>query len=238
MVERSEPTAAEQIPQSRIRWTATCRLVPSRYPSVGVLDRVASPADLEAVTEVEAWTNDRLSVELGILNTIPPDEWVLGEPMASVVMAAFCHPRPGGARFSGEDRGAWYASRTVETALAESVYHRTRELEEVGHFDVRMQMRLYHADFSTVFHDIRGGGRTWTPLLDPDSYVESQRTGRALLDGGSNGLVYHSVRHPGGVCIACFRPRLVRQVRVAAHYEFAWTGPTAPTIRRLAVRSR
>ena len=226
--------AAGLPPETHIRWTATCRMVPSRYPSVGVLDRVASPGDLDAVMEIEAWTNDRLSVELGILTTIPREEWIVGEPMASVVMAAFCHPRPDGARFSGSDRGAWYAGRTIDTALAESAYHRTREVEEVGHFDTRMQMRLYHADFATTFHDIRGGQRTWARLHAPDSYVESQRIGRALLDGGSNGVVYDSVRHPGGTCLACFRPRLVRRVRVAAHYEYRWDGSRMPTIRRLA----
>jgi hypothetical protein len=230
--------SAGVIPETRVRWTATCRLVPSRYPSVGVLDSIAAPADLEAVMELEAWTNDRLSVELGILSTIPRDEWVVGEPMASVVMAAFCHPRPGGARFSWNDRGAWYASRTVETALAESVFHRVRELEEVGHFDVRMQMRLYHADFSTTFHDIRGGGERWVQLYDPEAYVQSQRVGRILFDAGSNGVIYDSVRHPGGTCLACFRPRLVRRVRVAAHYEYAWSGGKVPAVRRLAARSR
>jgi hypothetical protein len=225
-------------PEIRIRWTATCRMVPSRYPSVGVLDRIAAPADLDAVMEVEAWTNDRLSVELGILSTIPEAEWVVGEPMASVVMAAFCHPRPGGGRFSGPDRGAWYAARTEETAVAESVYHRTRELEEVGHFDVRMQMRLYHADFAATFHDVRGPDPMRERLHAPDSYVDSQRVAHALFDAGSNGIVYDSVRHPGGTCLACFRPRLVRRTRVAAHYEYTWRGAKTPGIRRLAGRGR
>ena len=198
-----------------------------------MLDRIAGPGDLDAVMEVEAWTNDRLSVELGILSTLPRDEWLVGEPMASVVMAAFCHPRPGGGRFSGSERGAWYASRTVDTALAESVYQRTRELDEVGHFDVRMQMRLYHADFAASFHDVRGANVIWSSLHRPDSYVESQRFGRALLESGANGVLYDSVRDPGGTCLACFRPRLVRRVRVAAHYEYAWTGTRTPAVRRV-----
>jgi hypothetical protein len=228
---RAQPQTGDLPPETRIRWTGTCRLVPSRYPSVGVLDQIAAPGDLDAVMEIEAWTNDRLSVEIGILTTIPREEWIVGEPMASVVMAAFCHPRPDGARFSGSERGAWYAARTVDTALAESVFHRTREIEEVGHFDARMQMRLYHADFATTFHDVRGG---WAELHDPDSYVHSQQVGRTLLQAGSNGIMYDSVRHPGGTCLACFRPRLVRRVRVSAHYEYRWDGTRAPTIRRLA----
>src|SRR5881409_975057 len=79
--------------RSRIRWVRTCRLIATRYPSAGLFDRVARPADLDAVLELEAWTNDRISNELGLLQMIPRDEWVFG-PMGSVVMAAFCHPRP------------------------------------------------------------------------------------------------------------------------------------------------
>ena len=222
------------VPESTVRWTRACRLVPSRYPSAGIFDRIAAPEDLDAITELEAWTNDRISTELGILNIVPRDEWVVGQPMASVVMAAFCHPRPGGGRFSSAERGAWYAGRTVETSLAESIYHRTRELEEVGHLDTRVQMRLYHADFRAPFHDIREPSRRFTPLYDPDSYVASQQFARELLDAGSSGIVYRSVRHAKGECIACFRPKLVLKVRVAAHYELRWEGKREPRVTRLA----
>src|SRR6476646_9726807 len=130
-----------------VRWKATARLVPSRFPVAGLLDRVATAADLEALFELEGWTNDRISNELGLLHTIPESEWVAGTPMASVVMAAFCHPRPGGSRFSTEERGAWYAARSLAPAIAESVYHRTAELREVGGFETRVELRVYLADF-------------------------------------------------------------------------------------------
>jgi len=220
-------------PLSHIRWPGTSRLIPTRYPSTGLFDRVATPADLEAIFELDAWTNDRLNQEIGLLGTIPRDEWVYGRPMASVVMAAFCHPGPGGARFSDSRRGAWYAGRTLSTALAESIYRRTAELREIGHFDTRMQMRLYHADFSGLFHDVRAWERAWTPLYDPADYARSQELGRELLDAGSNGIVYRAVRHEGGECIACFRPRLVLNVRVAAHYEYRWEGTANPRVIRL-----
>jgi hypothetical protein len=220
-------------PTSRIRWTGASRLIASRYPSVGLFDRVSSAEDLEAILEVEAWTNDRISTHLGILHRVPRDEWIVGRPMASVVMAAFCHPRPGGARFSTSTRGAWYAARTIDTALAESVYHRTRELIEVGHFDTRMQMRLYHADVSATFHDLRGQRRAYSTCYDPDSYASSQRLASRMLEDGSNGIVYESVRHAGGECVACFRPRLVNRVRVVAHYEYRWDGTATPRVRKL-----
>jgi RES domain len=220
-------------PITRVSWTKTCRLVPSRHPTVGPFDGIASAADLDALIELEGWTNDRLSGELGILSNIPRDEWVVGRPLASVVMAPFCHPAPGGGRFSLENRGAWYAGRTLETAIAESVRHRTRELVEVGAFETRVEMRLYHADFKTALHDVRGRSPAFRKLHDPDDYEPSQALGQRLFAEGSNGVLYWSVRDRGGECLVCYRPRLVLNVRAAAHYEYRWLGSQAPKVRRL-----
>lgn len=206
----------------------TCRLVPSIYPSAGILDRVASPDDLPFIFELESWTNDRISNEIGILHRIPPDEWVTGRPMASVIMAAFCHPRPGGGRFNS-DRGAWYAGTELETAHAEIVYHRTREFLEVGVTEMRWQMRLYRADFDAPFEDVRRN----PALHDPNSYVASQAYARELLQAGSPGVFYRCVRRPGGECVACFRPKLVLNVRPDAHFEYRWEGRAPAAIRRM-----
>ena len=221
-------------PEVLFRWKGTARLVPSRFPVVGLFDRVAAAGDLEAIFELEGWTNDRISTELGILQAVPRDEWVVGQPMASVIMAAYCHPRPGGGRFSSDERGAWYAARTIDIALSESIYHRSRELAEIGVLEARMQMRVYLSDFSTRFHDLRGAD-TPAALYDPDDYSASQRFARQLLSAGSNGVVYRSVRHPGGECVGCFRPRLVKSVRIGGHYEYQWEGsPRRPAVLKLA----
>jgi hypothetical protein len=222
----------DPVRRSLVRWTGAARLVASRYPVVGLLDRVATPEDLDAVFELEGWTNDRINGELGLLHSIPRAEWVLGRPMSSVVMASFCHPRHGGGRFSSGDRGAWYAARRIETALAESIFHRTQELREIGAFETRAQMRVYLADFNARFADIRPAGAP-RPLYDPASYAASQQFGQEVLTSGGNGVVYRSVRDPGGECLACFRPALVRNVRAGGHYEFRWIGRPEPTVRRL-----
>ncbi|MDQ6700760.1 MAG: hypothetical protein M3Z36_11320, partial [Acidobacteriota bacterium] len=96
-------------PVTALHLKDTHRLVASRYPPVGILDVVADWHDLDLMFELEAWTNDRISTQLGYLHTIPRAEWVMGKPMSSVIMAAFCHPRAGGSRFNGPDRGSWYA---------------------------------------------------------------------------------------------------------------------------------
>lgn len=220
-------------PEIQLRRRRAHRLIPTRYPSAGILDRVASTDDLDAVFELESWTNDRVSTELGILFRIPREEWVIGAPMASVVMAAFCHPRQGGARFNGDDRGAWYASFALETAHAEAAYHRGRELAEVGITDARLQMREYRATFTGTFHDVRADLREHRALHDPLSYGASQRFAGELLASGANGVVYRSVRHHGGTCLACFRPSLVREVSIGGHFEYRWSGGADPAVRRL-----
>jgi hypothetical protein len=222
---------AQAVPEALVRWRGAARLIPSRYPVVGLFDRVVAQGDLEAVFELESWTNDRISTELGLLHSLPKEEWVVGTPMASVVMAAFCHPAAGGSRFSGEDRGAWYAARSMDTALAEAIHHRSREIGEVGGYETRMQLRVYLADFAARFHDVRTL-RGASSVYHPDDYSASQRLARTLLESASNGIVYRSVRHAGGECLACFRPRLVKNVRVGGHFEFRWEGQPEPLVRK------
>jgi hypothetical protein len=75
-------------PAIRIDRKNTSRLIPSRFPPAGILDTIASPQDLEHIIELEGWTNDRLSAELGAIMTVPAGEWVMGQPHATVIMAA------------------------------------------------------------------------------------------------------------------------------------------------------
>lgn len=214
-------------PIAQIDWRDTNRLIPSRYPTVGILDRVASPEDLEAVLALECLTDDRVRAEAGQIHRLPKQEWVLGQPMASVIMASFCHPRLSGGRFNSAHRGAWYAGRALETAQREVIYHRGRELAEVGLLEARMEMRLYLADFTGDFHDVREG---WDQVHEPDHYTASQQLADVLGEAGSSGIAYRSVRHKGGECVACFRPLAVKNVRPARHFAFVWQGAPEPLV--------
>jgi RES domain len=85
--------------------------------------------------------------------------------------------------------------------------------EEEGTYDD------YLADFSAELHDIRKN-KQFADCLAPSSYVASQRLAQRLLDAGSLGMIYPSVRRDGGTCLACFRPALVMNVRkVQVHVE-------------------
>ena len=52
----------------------------------------------------------------------------------------------------------------------------------------------------------------------------SRRLGRALRESGSDGVVYDSVRDPGGQCAGVFWPDCVAPFSQAAHYTYVWDG--------------
>jgi RES domain-containing protein len=67
--------------------------------------------------------------------------------------------------------------------------------------------------------------------LSPTSYVASQTLAALLLNQGSLGILYPSVRRPGGTCIACFRPSVVANVRKGYRYKLTWTPSRATFVR-------
>lgn len=198
-----------RVPLARARGR-THRLIASRWPTIGIFDTVATPADARDALVLESWTNDRVTAELDRLTHLPDDDWITGKPGATLVMAAFCYPAPGGGRFNTERLGAWYAAREVETSIAETVYHHTRRLalSALG-FQCTIQMRELRADVDARFHDIRGRRRSRPDLYDPDSYARSQPFGERVRAAGSNGVLFDSVRRRGGRNVAVFRPRLL-----------------------------
>jgi RES domain-containing protein len=198
----------------------THRLIPYRYSDRGrkVLDRLAVGDDrlLGQLIELEGATNDRLLGESGRLPGISAIELVSGFRLAHIVNAAFTHARPDGARFNGPTRGVWYAAFELLTSQTEVAYHRAVELREIQWKEEEVSPYIdYLADFRHEFHDIRRDP-DFAECLDPDSYEASQGLASRLLSSGSAGVLYPSVRHEGGVCIACFRPPLVLHVREGA----------------------
>ena len=192
---------------------------------------MARPEDLEAVFQLEGWSNDRLNSELGRLHHLPREDWVVGSPGATIVMAAFCHPAPGGGRFNDERLGCWYAAFALATAIAETVHHHTRRLlaSELG-CRARIQMREIQARLTARFHDIRGLRAERPELYDPDSYARSQAFAAALRAEGANGLLYDSVRHESGIAAAVFKPKLVRAPTRGDHFEYRWHGDPRPQV--------
>jgi hypothetical protein len=219
-------------PVRLIRRNDTHRLIPSRYSKTeeSVLTEIADDdAHLQDLFDLDHATNDRLLAENNVLPGIGIHELVFGVPYFRIVNATFCHPHPLGSRWSGPERGAWYAAFELETAQAEIAFHKWIELSEVGWTEEEVTYDDYLADFSAELHDVRRNKR-FADVLVPDSYVASQHLAQTLLDAGSLGIVYPSVRRRGGTCVACFRPALVMNVRKEKTYLFRWDGGPEPSV--------
>jgi hypothetical protein len=199
------------------------RIVPSRLPTIHLFERVADPSDWDALYRLESMTNPRIRDEVGELTLVPLADRVSG-PNASVIMAPFTHLAPSGTRFTDGSYGAYYAAESIDTAIAETRYHRENFLRATEQPPMELEMRCYLADVSSPLHDLRGRTAELPGIYDPDSYAESQKLGRQLKDAGSNGIAFDSVRRPGGECVALFRPRLVQNVRQSVHLRYAWDG--------------
>ena len=160
------------------------------------------------------------------------DELVFGVQNFRIINAAYTYARPEGSRFNDGERGAWYCAFAPDTALAEVIFHKTVEYVEINRFDDSVTYQSLLADFNAGFHDLRGL-EAFKACLDPDSYIASQALAAELLEAGSMGIIYPSVRHPGGTNLACFRPALVGNVRKAQTYRLTWAGSPQPAVEIL-----
>ncbi|AMW35903.1 RES family NAD+ phosphorylase [Haematospirillum jordaniae] len=215
-------------PVCRVEWNPGWRIIPSRFPPVNLFERVTDPSDLEAVIELECMTNPRLRDAVGDIRLVPPQDRISG-PGTSVIMAAFTHLNPEGSRFATSSYGVFYAAYALETAIKETSYHRSRFMGATRQPPMELDMRAYVVTVSADMIDLRGCQKTHPGLYDPDSYAASQAIAGTLRAQGENGLVYNSVRHRGGECIAAFRPCVLSDCRQERHLCYVWDGRSIST---------
>ena len=182
----------KSVPLVRVSWRPSYRLIPSRFPTVGLFDAIANPADLDAVFAIEGLANPRLRDEIGELQLVPPDERVSG-PGTTPVMAAFTHLNPEGSRFSDGSYGVYYAAHSLQTSLAEVSFHRAVFLRRTAETAIDLDLRLITASVEAELHDLGSASLAlsstspFAVALEPDDYGPPQRLGRALRDAGSWG---------------------------------------------------
>jgi hypothetical protein len=221
-------------PVSPIRQIDTHRLIPSRYSheAESALSDIAETSQhLQDLFDLVGATDEKQLAENDQLPGISSHELVFGVKHHRITNGVFTHAHPQGSRFNGPDRGAWYAGFALETAQEEVIFHKTREYAEVNWFDDCISYDDYLADFSGEFHDIRNSAK-FRGLLNPNSYVASQRLSEQLPSSESLGVIYPSVRHAGGTCLACFLAPVVGNVRRQHRYSFTWAGGPDPHVTR------
>ena len=89
---------------------------------------------------------------------------------------------------------------------------------------MHVPMRLYQVRVHADLHDLRPADAVAPSVYDPESYAASRALAAALRRAGSLGLVYRSVRHPGGECVAVLRPPVLSAAKQAQHLAYVWDG--------------
>ena len=210
-------------PTTALNWRPAYRVIPSRFTSIGLFERVASPADFDALYALEAMTNERLRDEVGDISLVPADERLFGEG-CTAIMAAFTHLNPQGSRFSDGSYGVFYCARKRDTAIAETRHHAALFMQATDEPPMRLQMRLYSVQAKGKVADLRQASQAEPRIVDPDDYAYAQGIGRTLRAEGVQGILYPSVRHVAGECLAAFRTTLLKNCQHAAYLEYNWNG--------------
>ncbi len=209
--------------QRRVRWPQACRIVPTRYPSVYLYDRVADADDFDALYALEALSNERLRDAAGQIERVPHAQRRFG-PGSGPIMAAFTHVNLAGSRFSDGRYGVFYAAHDRSTAMAETRFHHARFLAATGQAAMHLPMRLYQVAVDARLHDLRPAAAVDPAVYHPDDLSAARALGSGLHAAGSAGVVYRSVRQPGGQNVGLFSPLGAQACLHAAHLLYVWDG--------------
>lgn len=208
----------------RVRWARTYRIISSIFPPIDLFEDTSAPEDWELLASLEAKSNPRIVEVIGQLALVPPERRVSGLG-ASHVMAPFTHVSPNWAgRFHDGSFGAYYAANKAETALAETMHHRSniyRASDEAPGWFSQYRELIGKVDHS--FHDITESD-DHTDCLALNNYTASQTLARDLRQSGSSGVLYPSVRHEGGLCLAAFWPDVISIPVQGRHFAYHFNG--------------
>lgn len=211
----------------------TSRLISSSFPASSILDTMVDPAELELIHEIA----DQPFL-VGDVTLILPDDRIVGTG-TTPVMSAFTFPGKAGSRFSAGEYGVWYAGLTLDVAVDEVTHHVSKFLLSTNEPTITIDKRLYSADLVGRLADIRGKDAQRPELYDRDDYSAAQAFAREVrgpmisAEGGSvmgDGIIYDSARHPGGQCVAAFRPPVVQNCSIGPVYGFDWDGATVTNV--------
>ena len=208
-------------------------IVPTHFNLHNVLDSICEPSDASLVNAIEQLTNDCSKAQHGDVRKISPQE-CLSELTAAPIMASFSHIGQA-SHFSSGDFGLYYGAKDLETAISESLVRRETFLSATNEADTELTMQEQINQIALTMHDIRA--ERFKHLIDSQDLTQAREFAKKLRSQHSNGLVYPSIHHSGGECIAAFRPKAVTPPIKGQTFRYVWSNKQQKIVQVFAVTS-
>lgn len=213
------------------------RLIPSKFPPISLFDWADSPEELEQIALLEGLTNERILSELGKIHLVNKEDWI-GGPGSTPIMAAFTHIGFN-SRFTDGSFGVYYAASSLETAIKETCFHRERFYSASNEKPCAISMREYLGTIKKPLLDISHKHYEAFFHPDPAYYQHSQEFGKKIYEEKHWGLLYPSVRHANGLCMAIFRPPALSIPTQGCHLRYIWDGKRISEVyKEIAIKSK
>lgn len=192
------------------------QLIPSRFPTIEVYERLGDTELQAAAKTLEARTNPRLAA-INQLPSLPKQ----GDKAASQYQnwnhAPFAYKDPRGSFFLGSTHGCLELASDLDTALALALLRREEFLGNTGEPAMALDMRVFSRRITGSFHDLT--------TLDPNlPSAERRKIGHQLHEAGSSGVLFCRPGFAEHRFVAIFDGALLPRAIQGAHYRFVWDG--------------
>ena len=207
------PNADNLIAGERVVNAPWFRLIPSRFPTIDVYDRVASRERWSILNDVELLTNPRQKERASMLGA----DIVDGAPpkFQNWNHAPFVYVDPDGSYLLRGAFGVMELGETKDTALAMAVSRREAFLSATSSPPQAIEMRLLN-------HPVEG---KFAVLRDLDRFSREERweLGEAMYENW-DGAIFECPASPTGNGLAVFNSECLGKSVQGDHFRFWWDG--------------
>lgn len=196
-------------------------LIPSRFPTVKVYERIAGGRD-DLFSTIEEMTNPRVREKERLTRGLAPIDQQQPR-FTNWNHAPFVYPNPEGSRFFGADRNVIELSNDLQTALAVSVGKREAFLRRTAEPATFLEMRQ-------IVRPVRGrflDARDWEGISDRARRIE---LGKHAVNRDLDGIMFNPWERPTATGIVVFKPACLGKPDQAEHFKFLWNGQRISTL--------
>jgi hypothetical protein len=198
------------------------QLIPSRFPTIEVYERLGDNELQNAAKALENRTNPRLAA-INQLPSMPKPSEKSASQYQNWNHAPFAYRDPRGTFFLGPTLGCLELASDMNAALAFALLRREEFLGSTGEPAMGLDMRVFSRRITGSFHDLT--------KLDPNlPSAGRSKIGHQLHESGSPGVLF---RRPGfgeHRFVAVFDGALLPRAVQATHYRFVWDGQKVKSI--------